>query len=204
MGAMQTNAEDMPEDENPAPEAANDVGLGIDEVETEFGSAAEQIAALQAEVMAQKDRALRALADAENTRRRAVREREEANRYGISEFAREMLGVADNFTMALNAVAPEARKDPNIETVMAGIDMTARQLQQALERFGVRQFNPEGGLFDPNVHEVFMEVENTGKAPGTITNVIQAGYTIQDRLLRPARVAVAKGEVSAQKIDTKI
>ena len=82
--------------------------------------------------------------------------------------------------------------------------MTQRQLQSALERFGVRQFNPEGTIFDPNVHDVFMEVENTGQPPGTITNVIQAGYTIHDRLLRPARVAVAKGTPTAQKIDTKI
>jgi len=197
MGAMQAEAEN----EFPEP-PANDIAEA--EVETEFASAEEQIIALQAEVTAQKDRALRALADAENTRRRAVREREEASRYGIAEFAREMLSVADNFTMALNAVPLEARQDPNIETVMAGIDMTARQLQQALERFGVRQFNPEGGQFDPNVHEVFMEVENTGKPPGTITHVIQAGYTIQDRLLRPARVAVAKGAVDAAKIDTKV
>jgi len=200
MVAMQANAEDdLPEDENAIP-PANDAG----EVETEFASAEEQIIALQAEVTAQKDRALRALAEAENTRRRAVREREEATRYGVSEFAREMLNIADNFTMALNAVPAEARADPGIETVMAGIDMTARQLQQALERFGVRQFNPEGGQFDANVHEVFMEMENTGKPPGTITNVIQAGYTIQDRLLRPARVAVAKGETNTPKVDTKV
>lgn len=187
------------EDEN-APEILGDEA----EVETEFGSPEEQIAALQAEVNAQKDRALRALAEAENTRRRAVREKDEANRFGISEFAREMLTVADNFTMALNAVTPEVRENPAIESVMAGIEMTQKQLQSALERFGVRQFNPEGTIFDPNVHDVFMEVENTGQPPGTITNVIQAGYTIHDRLLRPARVAVAKGAVDAKKVDTKV
>lgn len=199
---MQANAEELPEEaaNDPAANAAQDVG----EVETEFASVEEQIAALQAEILTTKDRALRALAEAENTRRRAVREREEATRYGVAEFAREMLNVADNFTMALAAVSPEARQDPKIESVMAGIEMTQRQLQQALERFGVRQFNPEGGQFDPNVHEVFMEMQNTGKPPGTITNVIQAGYTIHDRLLRPARVAVAKGETTAQKIDTKV
>ena len=200
MSTMQTNAEEeFPED------AANDPVAVEAEVETEFASAEEQILALQTEVTTQKDRALRALAEAENTRRRSVREREEAARYGVSEFAREMLSVADNFAMALNALPPEARaKDPQVESVMAGIEMTQRQLQQALERFGVRQFNPEGGLFDPNVHDVFMEMENTGKPAGTITNVIQAGYTIHDRLLRPARVAVAKGAVEAPKIDTKV
>lgn len=200
MSPMQANAEDeFPED------PANDTAAAMEEVETEFNSAEEQILALQSEVATAKDRALRALAEAENTRRRAVREREEATRYGVAELAREMLSVADNFAMALNAIPAEARaKDPQIESVMAGIDMTQRQLQQALERFGVRQFQPEGGQFDPNVHEVFMEMENTGKPPGTITNVIQAGYTIHDRLLRPARVAVAKGPAEERKVDTKV
>jgi molecular chaperone GrpE len=197
---MQAEPENMDENTAPAPDIANDIA----EVETEFASAEEQILALQSELAAAKDRALRALAEAENTRRRAIREKEEASRYGTSELAREMLNVADNFTMALNAVTDDMRQDTNFGPLVAGIEMTARQLQQSLERFGVRQFNPADAQFDPNLHEVFMEQENTGKAPGTITHVIQAGYTLHDRLLRPARVAVAKGEVSSQKIDTKI
>lgn len=197
---MQAESPNPEFEEENVPEILMDEG----EVETEFGSPAEQIAALQAEVNAQKDRALRAMAEAENTRRRAVREKDEANRFGIIEFAREMLTVADNFAMALNAVTPEVRQNPDIENVMAGIEMTQRQLQSALERFGVRQFDPIGTIFDPNVHDVFMEMENTGQPPGTITNVIQAGYTIHDRLLRPARVAVAKGAPDAKKVDTKV
>ncbi|HRJ12331.1 MAG TPA: nucleotide exchange factor GrpE [Alphaproteobacteria bacterium] len=200
MQAESPQPEDFDHETTAAETAVEDIG----EVETEFASAEEQILALQNEVSAQKDRALRALAEAENTRRRAMREKEEANRYGIMEFAREMLSVADNFTMALNAVTPEVRENPAIESVMAGIEMTQKQLQSALERFGVRQFDPIGTIFDPNVHDVFMEVENTGQPPGTITNVIQAGYTIHDRLLRPARVAVAKGAPDAKKIDTKV
>lgn len=188
------------EDSNLEPEILTDEA----EVETEFSSPEEQIAALQHEVNVQKDRALRAMAEAENTRRRAIREKEEASRYGTTEMAREILTVADNFTMALNAVTDEMRSDEKFGALVAGIEMTERQLQQALERFGIRKFNPEGTIFDPNVHDVFMEVENTGQPPGTITSVIQAGYTIQDRLLRPARVAVAKGTPTAQKVDTKI
>lgn len=200
MRLMQAEQEN-PEFNEDAPEAANDIAA---EVETEFASAEEQILALQSELAAAKDRALRALAEAENTRRRAVREKEEANRYASSEMAREMLGVADNFSMALGAVTDEMRSDEKFGALVAGIEMTARQLQQSLERFGVRQFNPIDTLFDPHLHEVFMEQENTGKPPGTITHVIQHGYTLHDRLLRPARVAVAKGAVDATRVDTKI
>lgn len=200
MTPMQANAEQEPEYEPemvpPLPEEA--------EVETEFKSAEEQIIALQTEVTTQKDRALRALAEAENTRRRAVREKEEAARFGTSEMAREMLGVADNFAMALAAVTDDMRKDEKFGALVAGIEMTQRQLLQSLERFGVRQFDPKGTMFDPNVHDVFMEVENTGQPAGTVVNVIQAGYTIHDRLLRPARVAVAKGAADAPKVDTKV
>lgn len=200
IGPMQAERDSMNESDpdSPSEQIANDVG----EVETEFASAEDQILALQAELAEAKEKTLRALAEAENTRRRAVREREEATRYGTSEFAREMLGIADNFTMAMGAMTEDMRQNQAFGPVVAGIEMTARQLQHALERFGVRQFNPEGKPFDPNLHEVFMQVENTGKAPGTITTVIQAGYTIHDRLLRPARVAVAKGEISTQKVDT--
>jgi molecular chaperone GrpE len=202
MTAMQANAENPELNENVA--NAPEILMDEAEVETEFASAEEQILALQAEVTAQKDRALRALADAENTRRRAVREREEASRYGITEMAREMLNVADNFTMALAAVTDQMRADEKFSALVTGIEMTQRQLQQGLERFGVRQFDPAGTIFDPNVHEVFMEIENTGQPAGTITNVIQAGYTIHDRLLRPARVAVAKGAAEQKKLDTKV
>ncbi len=201
---MQAEENEFPE-ENTA-ETAEETKAANDtvEVETEFASAEEQILALQTEITSTKDRALRALADAENTRRRAVREREEATKYGVAEMAREMLAVADNFNMALSAVTDEMRQDEKFGPLVAGIEMTSRQLHQSLERFGVRQFNPEGKLFDPHQHEVFMQAENTGKEPGTIVNVIQPGYTIHDRLLRPARVVVAKGEIQAVKIDTKI
>jgi molecular chaperone GrpE len=203
MLTMQSNASNNPNEPEYEPEMVADAPPA-EEVETEFASAEEQILALQAEVTAQKDRALRALAEAENTRRRAVREREEASRFGTMEMAREMLGVADNFSMALGAVTDDMRKDEKFGALVAGIEMTARQLQQSLEKFGVRQFDPKGLQFDPNVHDVFMEVENTGHTAGTIVNVLQAGYTIHDRLLRPARVAVAKGQVEATKVDTKV
>ena len=194
------NPEEAPVETSEEAKAANDTV----EVETEFASAEEQILALQAEITSTKDRALRALAEAENTRRRAVKEREEATKYGIAEMAREMLAVADNFNMALGAITDDMRQDEKFGPLVAGIEMTSRQLHQSLERFGVRQFKPEGQMFDPHQHEVFMQIENTGKEPGTIVNVIQSGYTIHDRLLRPARVVIAKGEVAPVKIDTKI
>ena len=82
--------------------------------------------------------------------------------------------------------------------------MTERQLQQTFERFNIRKFSPVDAMVDPNLHEVFMQMENTGKPPGTIVQVIQPGYTIHDRLLRPARVAVAKGELDTKKVDTVV
>lgn len=178
MSPMQAEENEFPEET--APEATEEAKAANDsiEVETEFASAEEQILALQAEISTTKDRALRALAEAENTRRRAVKEREEATKYGVAELAREMLAVADNFTMALAAVTDEMRQDAKFGPLVAGIEMTARQMQQGLERFGVRQFNPQGQMFDPHQHEVFVQAENTGHPPGTIINVIQAGYTI--------------------------
>ena len=195
MGMNDNTAQNEPH-EDILPENSGDV-------ETEFASAEEQILALQAELTDAKDRAMRALAEAENTRRRAMREREEASRFGIMEFARELLNVADNFTLAMGAVTDDMRQNAEFESLITGIEMTQKQLQGALEKQGVRQFVPEG-KFDANVHDVFMEIPDTGQPAGTIVNVIQAGYTIHDRLLRPARVAVAKGTPEAKKIDTQV
>lgn len=163
-----------------------------------------RLTALETEINALKDKALRAMAEAENTRRRAAREREEAVKFGTAEMAREMLAVADNFTLALNALPPEAREkmDDGVKSLFVGIEATERQLQQVLERFGVRRFESKDQIFDPNKHEVMMEIENSGRSAGTIVQVMQAGYMVHDRLLRPARVAVAKGDVGNTKVDT--
>lgn len=172
--------------------------------------------ALKAEAAELKDRLLRALADAENTRRRAEREKADASQYAVTKFARDMLSVADNLKRALDAYPPEARAGaaPQVKAVIEGIEATERHLQSTLERHGVRLIDTTGVRFDPNLHQAIAEVPAAGKPPGSIVNVVQTGYTIADRLLRPAMVTVARagGEESSSQsgaapgsaVDTKI
>jgi molecular chaperone GrpE len=154
-----------------------------------------ELAALQAEAADLKDRLLRALAEAENTRRRAERDRIDASQYAVTRFARDILGVADNFARAINALAPEARAaaDPQVKAVLEGIEATERQLLATLENHGIKPVETEG-RFDPNLHQAIAEVAGEGKPAGTIMHVVQSGYRIGDRLLRPAMVTVARGE----------
>ncbi len=195
----QANAAEAPQDDHEIIDA--EVLSALSDLDSDDPLA--RLSALETEINALKDKALRAMAEAENTRRRAAKDREEAMKFGVTEMARDMLQVADNFTLALNALPPEARDkmDDNVKSLFVGIEATERQMQQVLERFGVRRFEAKDQSFDPNKHEVMLEQENTGKPAGTITQVVQAGYMLHDRLLRPARVAVAKGDVAAAKID---
>lgn len=164
-----------------------------------------QVESLKAENAELKDKLLRALAEAENTRRRAQKEREDTIRYAIADFARSLLTVSDNFSRALEAVKPDQRTDnPALNSMMTGVSAVERELQQIFELSGMRKLEPLDQAFDPNFHEVMFEVENTGKPPGTIVQVLQSGYVLHDRLLRPARVAIAKGEVEERRVDQTI
>jgi len=155
---------------------------------------AAETAKLEAEIADLKDRLLRALAETENVRRRAEREREETAKYAMSSFARDMLSVADNLGRALAAVPAEARgKDPAVDALIAGIDATDRELRAVFERHGIRRVDPMGERFDHNFHQAMMEVEDPTKPTGTVVQVMQTGYVIRDRLLRPAMVAVSRG-----------
>jgi len=154
------------------------------------------------EIAGLKDQVLRALADAENTRRRARKEIEDEKKYAVGSFAKEMLGVADNFRRALDAT-PRDTSDPALKNLITGIEATERQLQASLERFGIKKIEPLGQIFDPNFHQVMGEVQDASQPAGTIVQVLQAGYVIHDRLLREALVAVAKGgNAPAPKVDT--
>src|SRR3984957_5217985 len=130
--------------------------------------------ALKNEVESLKDQRLRALAEAENVRRRADKEKAEASQYAVTKFARDMLGIADNFSRALAACPPAAREaaDPQIKAVLDGVEATDRQLIATLERYGVKQVDTEG-KFDPNLHQAIAEVPGSGKPPGTIVDVMQ-------------------------------
>lgn len=149
----------------------------------------------QAEMEKMREQMLRALADAENTRKRAIKEREDASRYAIASFARNMLDVADNMRRALDAIPADLPQvDARIDSLIEGLKATERGFQTALERGGIRQIYPLDEPFNPNYHEVMMEMPGTGKPAGTVVLVMEAGYILHDRLLRPARVGVAKDE----------
>jgi len=164
--------------------------------------------ALQDEVASLKDQRLRALAEAENIRRRADKEKADASQYAVTKFARDMLGIADNFARALAAVPANIRDaaDPQVKAVLDGVEATDRQLIQNLERYGVKPVDTSDGKFDPNLHQAIAEVPGNGKPAGAIVDVVQQGYTIGERLLRPAMVTVAKKDVPAQaaSVDTKV
>src|SRR3954462_5090233 len=162
---------------------------------------------LQAEVELLRDQRLRALAEAENIRRRADKEKADASQYAVTKFARDMLGIADNFARALAAVPANIRDaaDPQVKAVLDGVEATDRQLIQTLERYGVKPVDTSDGKFDPNLHQAIAEVPGNGKPAGAIVDVVQQGYTIGERLLRPAMVTVAKKDVPAQAagVDTR-
>ena len=174
-----------------------------------FGAEFALLEALKTENDSLKDQRLRALAEVENIRRRAEKEKGEASQYAVTKFARDMLGIADNFSRALAACPSAAREaaDPQIKAVLDGVEATDRQLLATLERYGVKPIETEG-KFDPNLHQAIAEVPGNGKAPGAIVDVVQAGYMIGDRLLRPAMVTVARrgdsGASVGEAIDTKV
>jgi molecular chaperone GrpE len=171
----------------------------------EAGSPEDRIAKLEAEVASLKDQLLRAMAETENTRRRAQRDREDASKFAVSSFAKELVSVADNLRRALDAVPAEGREqDEMLKGLAVGVEATERQLFAAFDRAGIKKLDPAGEPFDPNFHQVMFEIENTGKAAGTVVQVLQPGYTIHGRLLREAMVGVAKGgDAGGQHVDTK-
>jgi molecular chaperone GrpE len=152
----------------------------------------ERIVQLEAEIAEQRDRLLRALAEVENTRRRAQREREDATKYAISGFAKDLLSVADNLRRALDSLPEAEAADQRTRSLLAGVAATERELLSVLERHGVRRIDPMGERFDHNFHQAIFEAERADRPGGTVIEVLQPGYVLQDRLLRPAMVGVAK------------
>jgi molecular chaperone GrpE len=148
--------------------------------------------ALQEENKSLHDRLLRALAEADNVRRQADRTMSEARQYSISEFARELLTVIDNLQRTVEAAEKQSLPGAGNAPLLEGVQATLRAFLQTLERFGVRPIDAKGKPFDPNVHEAVMGVDDASQPPGTVTQVLEQGYTIHNRLLRPARVAVSK------------
>ena len=153
------------------------------------------VEALQKESAEARDRMLRTLAEMENLRKRTTKEVADARLYGITGFARDVLDIADNLQRALDAVPAEARAnaDPGLTALIEGVELTERSLLNALEKHGVKRFDPIGQKFDPNFQQAMFEVPDPSVPSGTVVQVVQAGYTIGERVLRPALVGVAKG-----------
>jgi molecular chaperone GrpE len=154
--------------------------------------AADPVAALTKEIAELKDKHLRALAEMENLRRRGERELAEARLYFNMNFAREVLSVADNLRRAIEA---QQQNDGGVKALLDGVELTERELLKMLEKHGITKFEPLGEKFDPNFHQAMFEVSDPAVAPGTVVQVVQAGYKIGDRVLRPALVGVSKGGI---------
>ena len=150
---------------------------------------------LTKEVAEARDKTLRTLAEMENLRQRTRKEVADAKTYGITGFARDVLDIADNLQRALDAVPAEAKAnaDPGLKALIEGVELTERSLLNALEKNGVKKFDPSGEKFDPNFQQAMYEVPDTSVPSGTVVQVVQAGYMIGERILRPALVGVSKG-----------
>lgn len=142
-----------------------------------------------------KDRALRAAAEMENLRRRTARDVQDARAYAVANFARDMLSVSDNLRRAIDAIPEETKAsgDAGFKSLIEGVEITERSMLSTLERHGVKKLEPQGEKFDPNFHQAMFEVPNPEVPANTVVQVVQSGYSIGDRVLRPAMVGVAKG-----------
>ena len=161
---------------------------------------ADPLAEAQKEAADYRDKLLRTLAEMENLRKRTAREIADARVYGITGFAREVLAIADNMQRALDAIGPELREggDAKVKSLIEGVELTERELHKVLEKHGVKKFSPEGQKFDPNVHQAMYEMEHPDLPPGHVAQVMQAGYMLGDRVLRPAMVGVVKAAPKPQ------
>jgi molecular chaperone GrpE len=167
---------------------------------SEQAAAPQPSTALEREHAETKDRLLRALAEMENLRKRTDREIADSRLYSLTSFARDLLVVADNMRRALDAVAPELRSsaEGGVKALIEGVELTERELLKALEKNGVRQFTPQGEKFDPNVHQAMFEIPDATVPAGSVVQVVQPGYMLGDRVLRPAMVGIVKAAPKSQ------
>jgi molecular chaperone GrpE len=198
----------MPDDKTDPREANEDQARAADSAKAEKQNESPEAAAAPAaerdallvENAELRDRLLRTMADMENLRRRTEREKTDTARYAISNFARDVLTVGDNLQRTIDHVPAEASaQDPALKSFLDGVELTERELLNVLERHGVTRIEPRGQRFDPNCHQAMYEVPDPSVPEGTVVDVMQAGYVIGDRCLRPALVAVAKGGAKSAK-----
>lgn len=213
-----TSPEDGPEDgeedsasmDETSPQSDEEGGPAEETTETgETGESAEAAESEEddpeARIAELEDKLLRSRADMENMRSRLTREMDEKAKYAATALARDILTAADNLQRALDCISPEAREqDEALETFAAGVEAIEREMLAAFGNHNIRKIEPVDEKFNPEFHQAMFEVENTGRAPGTVVEVVQPGYLLHDRLLRPAMVGVAKGEPSEESVDTKV
>ena len=187
------DAEHPGDDIGAAEETPSDQG-DTSEAEVVEEDADARITALEGQVAELNDKLLRALAEAENVRRRAQRDKEDTAKYGIKNFAEGMLGVADNLGRAMASIDVDARaKDSNLENLFVGVEMVQKDLMSTFERYGVMPIKALGAKFDPMLHEAMYEVEDKDTSAGTIAQVLEPGYVLHGRTLRAAKVGITKG-----------
>jgi molecular chaperone GrpE len=176
-------------------QAASESSINSAGGETSAAPKGDPMVALAREAADYKDKLLRSLAEMENLRKRTERQVADAREYGIAAFARDILAVADNMERALGALDADLREkaDAGTKALLDGVELTERELLKVLEKHGVKKFEPLDEKFDPNLHQAMYEVPDTSRPAGTVVRVIQPGYMIGERVLRPALVAVAKG-----------
>ena len=188
----------MMSDENAAPGETPEVEIPVDEIDP--------VEALRAENAELKDRVLRTHAEMENLRKRTERDVNDTRSYAIAGFARDMLSATDALSRALMVLPAEAREngDATTKSLIEGIEMTEREMQRLLAKHGVKPIEAEGQKFDPQRHQAMFEVPDPSRPEGTVVQVVQAGFAIGDRVLRPAMVGVAKGGPSHAPADEAI
>ncbi len=187
--------------ENQTPEENNE----IDNVENlEQPTQDDPIAQLTKERDDMRDKMMRALAEADNTRKRAEKMQSDTTKYAVAGFAKDMLDIADNLRRALDAISEDQLQDETVKLLHEGVAATERVMLSNFEKHGITKIEPTSGKFDPNFHEVMFEGPAAGVEPGEIIQLLEAGYVLHDRLLRPARVGVAKsGEPTEHNVDTQ-
>lgn len=161
---------------------------------------------LETQLAETSDQLLRSVADMDNLRKRSIREREDASKYAVANFARELLDVADTFRRALGAIPDDLRTEDRIRPLVEGIEATERSLLKSFEKYGIRRIEPLDEPFDPNFHEVMFETPIPGKPGGVIVQILEPGFVLHDRLLRPARVGVSKADagLDLRRLDTQV
>ncbi|MFT3732736.1 MAG: nucleotide exchange factor GrpE [Hyphomicrobium sp.] len=200
---MSDDKKAIDETSQPGPAASAEGGeVGVEQLKAMIAALQADLEKKSAEIAAKQDQYLRAVAETENVRRRLEKEKEDIGKYAITKFAKDILSVGDNFQRAIAAVPKDAvETDPALKSLLDGVTLAERDYKSALERHGVRIIDPTGKPFDPHHHQAVMEQENTSVPAGTVLQVYQVGYMIDDRNLRPAMVVVSRGGPKPAKTD---